>query len=474
MSAWAATIAGVGGCSRLWSALPRGSQWNGVPSLDGELVLDEASREAMAVDLGANVRRLPAAVLRPRSPQDVVKMLRFADAQGLPIAMRGQGHSQYGQALVKDGIAIDSKSLNAVTVEPPGFVYAQAGASWEKVTLATLTHGLTPPALGDTMSLSVGGILSAGGIGNRSHLFGAVVDNVAELDVVTGAGDLVTCSRDHNRELFELALGGMGQCALIVGARLRVVSAPAWVVRRELVYDDLTTFLSDLRIVATDGRFDHVGALVVSRAGGTGWNFHMSVGKFSATPEVDFASAESGLRFASKGGPVPTTYAGYLHREDPRNAALMTAQRETPQRKLYITMFVPGSGAEDFLRRILATPEDTAGITRLSLYMLPMQKFNRPMFMIPREELACAIFLFRSVPIAENARYLEMVATVRKLDLEMRDAGGKAYPPYAPFYSSADWEAHYGAAWPRLTEGKRRFDPRNLLTPGMRIAGPVA
>jgi len=471
LSVRAAALAGLGGCSRFWASPPRETPWEGVPSLDGALLFDQGSRDRMSVDLGANIRRVPAAVLRPRSSQDIMKMMRFADTHRLPIAMRGQGHSQYGQTLVQDGIAIDSTSLNAVTVEAPGFVYAQAGAVWDEVTHATLAHGLTPPALGDTMSLSVGGILSAGGISNSSHLFGAVIDNVEELDVVTGAGDLVTCSTDRNRELFELTLGGMGQCALIVGARLRLVPVPAWVVRRDLYYYDLTTFLTDLRRLATDKRFDHLGALVVSRGEGSGWKFTINVGKFSATPDVDFTSIESGLRFESQGNPVAAAYADYLHREAARNAALVEARRETPRRGLFMTMFVPGSTSEEFLRRILATPNDTAGMTRLSLYMLPMQKFSRPMFVLPREELTCAIFLFRNVPLSEEARYAEMVATVRKLDIEMREAGGKAYPPYAPFYSSADWETHYGPAWSRLAAGKRKFDPENVLTPGMRMSG---
>ena len=471
MSAGAAALLGLGACSRFLSSPTRETPWYGLPSLDGELLLDQASRERMSVDLGANVRRIPAAVLRPRSPQDVLKMMRFADTHRLPIAMRGQGHSQYGQTLVRDGIVIDSSSLNAVTVEPPGFVYAQAGASWDEVTHATLAHGVTLPALGDTMSLSVGGILSAGGISNSSHLFGAVVDNVRELDVVTGAGDFVTCSTERNRELFELTLGGMGQCALIVGARLRLVQAPAWVVRRDLFYDDLTTFLTDLRSLATGKPVDHLGALVVARGAGGGWMYTINVGKFSATPDVDFAPIESGLRFESRGNPVVADYANYLHREAARNAALVAARLETPRRRLSMTMFVPGSASEKFLRRILETPGDTAGMTRLSLYVLPMQKFRRPLFMMPSEELTCAIFLFRNVPVAEEARYAEMVATVRKLDIEMRDVGGKAYPPYAPFYSSADWETHYGPTWSRLAAGKRKFDPENALTPGMRMSG---
>ena len=184
---------------------------------------------------------------------------------------------------------------------------------------------------------------------------------------------------------------------------------------------------------------------------------------------MDFTPTDSGLRFDSRGDPVPLTYANYLQREAPRNAAFTAARLETPRRMAYITMFVPGSTIESFMRRILATPADTKGFTRFSFYLLPTRKFSRPMFMLPREDFMCAIFLFRNVPASDEARYAEMVGTVRRLNLEMRELGGKAYPPYAPFYSSGDWEMHYGPAWTRFTSGKRHFDPGSVLTPGMRM-----
>lgn len=468
LSAGAAAVVGLGACGRASLAV-RQEPWDSVPQLDGALLLDEGTRAQMATDFGANVHRMPAAVLRPRSAQDVVRIVRLANARPSHVVMRGQGHSQYGQTLVEGGVVIDSTTLNAVTVESGGTVYAQAGASWDDVTHATLPHGLTPPALGDTMSLSVGGILSAGGIGNSSHLYGAVIDNVLGLDVITGTGDIVACSPDQNRELFELALGGMGQCALIIGARLRLLPAPKWVVRRDLFYDDLKTFLADVRRVATEARVEHLGAHVLPPDAHSGWKFRIDVGKFSAEPDVDFAPIEAGLRFASRGAPVGVTYASYLHREDARNAALAATRRDASRRLLYLTMFVPDTGAEAFLAQMLDTPADTAGISRFSLYVLPTRKFGRPMFMIPREELALGIFLFRGVSVADAGRYAEMVATVRGLALRTREAGGTAYPPYAPFYSSADWKAHYGSTWQGLANGKRRYDPRNVLTPGTRM-----
>src|SRR5437899_8279362 len=143
-----------------WLLGDEDQRWKGLSKLDGSLLLDEGHREQMAMDFGANFHRLPAAVLQPRSAADLMKIVRFANTHRMQIAMRGQGHSQYGQTLVEDGIVVDSGTLNTVTLSGAGTVDAHAGASWEDVTRATLAQGLTPPAMGDTMTLSVGGILS--------------------------------------------------------------------------------------------------------------------------------------------------------------------------------------------------------------------------------------------------------------------------------------------------------------------------
>jgi cytokinin dehydrogenase len=445
-------------------------RWSGVPKLDGSLLLDEAHREQMATDIGAIFHRVPAAVLQPRSAEDLVKIVRFCKRSGLQIAMRGQGHSQYGRVLVEGGIVVDSSTLNAVKLNDVGMVDARAGASWDDVTRATVAQGLTPPAMGDTMTLSVGGILSAGGISNSSHRFGAVVDTVEELDVVTGAGELLTCSAQQNSDLFDLALAGMGECALIVSARLRLVPAPKWVVLRDLIYDDLGKFLADARRLSTQDKVEHVGALVLGADQPQARTFKITIGKFcTSAAEADFRSLTADLRFKSSEDLAPAPYFDYLHREAARNASGVAARKKTPSRLLFVTMFVPGSVGEEFVARILATPAESARVGRFSLYTLPVRKFARPMFMLPRnEELALCIFLIRGVPIADGERaYTEAATTVRGLVEKTYAVGGKIYPPYAPFFSRPDWESHYGPTnWRRLIAGKKKFDPMGILTPG--------
>jgi len=51
---------------------------------------------------------------------------------------------------------------------------------------------------------------------------------------VTGIGEVVTCSPERNGELFRMLLAGLGQCGIIVRARLRLVRAAQSVAIREI------------------------------------------------------------------------------------------------------------------------------------------------------------------------------------------------------------------------------------------------
>lgn len=63
----------------------------------------------------------------------MVGIVSYARKYGLKIAMRGQGHSLFGQALVEGGIVIESSTLNAVRLQSDDVVDAQVGALWGDV-----------------------------------------------------------------------------------------------------------------------------------------------------------------------------------------------------------------------------------------------------------------------------------------------------------------------------------------------------
>src|SRR5690606_37032733 len=112
----------------------------------------------------------PALVLRPADVADVQRAVRFAAASGLPLAVRGGGHSAAGLSTIDEGIVIDLAELD--TVEVLGGredvhdrrVRVGGGALWRQVAETLAPHGLVISS-GDTADVGVGGLTLSGGIG---------------------------------------------------------------------------------------------------------------------------------------------------------------------------------------------------------------------------------------------------------------------------------------------------------------------
>src|SRR5262245_14864981 len=139
---------------------------NDLKDLKGELYLDDAVLLAAADDFGHVVHKKPTATLRPGDAQDIAKLVQFANRQGLKVAMRGQGHSFFGQTQVEGGVVIDSSSLNDVRIVKSGTggtAEIGAGSKWHPVLMGANDQKLTVAVIVDTF-LSVGGRVRTCGI----------------------------------------------------------------------------------------------------------------------------------------------------------------------------------------------------------------------------------------------------------------------------------------------------------------------
>jgi FAD/FMN-containing dehydrogenase len=441
------------------------SRLDRLPPLEGELLTDGPALDAAANDRGHIVRRRPIAVLRAASVDDVIRMVRYAGERGVRVAMRGQGHSHYGHAQVDDGLVIDTSMLASVRQPAGGFIDAGPGASWGAVTDVTLPHGLTPPVLPDVMMLTVGGTLSVGGLGATSQHHGAVVDNVEELDVITGGGHLITCSRARERELFEMTLAGVGQCGLIVRARLQLIPAPARVSLWELSYDDIDAFLRDHERLVRDGRFAHQYGWLQRREEG-GWRGVIQAGLFDA--QADTRLPSDGLRFASASPAASMTYREYLHR---LTAFVDQASRRPDwlNPRPSVTLFLPAAVTRSFVGTVLQNEDDTSGIWRFDVCPLDTRRFSRPLLRMPAGEVAFSLWMFRTAPDGNPATVDRMLKTVDSLLERARETGGTPYAPYFPGTPDG-WRGVVGEdVWARFKAAKQRFDPGGILTPGARI-----
>jgi FAD/FMN-containing dehydrogenase len=448
-----------------------------LPPLDGTLFVDAAHLDAAQDDFGHIVHERPVAVLLPGSIQDIVEMVRYARRHGLQVAMRGNGHSPFGQSQVEAGIVIDSSSLADVQLGSSGgsaWVDAGPGAHWRAVLQAALPQGLTPPVLTDYQDLTVGGTLSVGGIGGTSQTFGVQADNVIELEVVTGEGDRVACSESLRPNLFNAVLAGLGQCALIVRARVRLIAAPAQVTIFNLFYDDIEVYVRDQLLLLRQGRFEHLQGQVVANAAGTGWRFMIEAGAFFTPPQSpDTAALLAGLNdVRADMTSLTESYSDYVFRLDP-TIAFLIAIGVWGFPHPWIDLFVPASSAASFVGGIVSslTLADT-GNGPILFYPVDSRRMRRPFFRLPDERYCFEFSILRTADPSVPSSVPDMLADNRAIYDQLVQIGGTRYGNGAIPFERRDWRRHFGDQWPALAAAKGRFDPDRVLTPGQGIFAP--
>jgi cytokinin dehydrogenase len=440
------------------------------PSFDGELLTDEASLNAAADDFGHIVHRRSIAVLLPGSVNDIVKMVRFARHHHIHASARGQGHSTQGQAQAKAGVVIDMSALAVVHEVNSTDALVDGGMRWINLLQQTIPQGLTPPTLTDFIELSVGGTLAVGGIGSQTFQFGPQVDSVLELQVVTGRGDLVTCSPTEGPDLFHAVRAGLGQFGIIVSARVRLIDAPPQARLYQALYADLVVFLADLELLIDDGRFDTVQGFAVPDGAGS-WQFLLETTKYFAPgDEPDDAALLDGLAFvAGTASTQDLTYFDYLNRLAP----LVVFLREIgvwffPHP--WVNLFVPATHALAFIGDALVRlTVDDVGEGPVLIYPYNRDRFLTPFFRVPNSRRFFLFALQRNAVPPTPERAEELIEANRQLFEQVTVLGGKRYPIDSVPMSPNDWRQHFQPLWGAFIAAKRLYDPDNILTPGQGI-----
>ncbi|GAA4205307.1 hypothetical protein GCM10022252_65680 [Streptosporangium oxazolinicum] len=478
-----ATVLGWNSTTQAWATTPGSTAGvQPVPALDGTLVLP-ADPSAFTEDFGHLFTRRPQAVLTPGSVNDVQKVVRYARHNRIPVAVNGQSgtgtedresHSHYGQALVDGGIAIDPKPFGSIHSVSHGIADVDAGVTWSTLALRALESGQTLPVYNDFAHLSIGGTLSVGGLGGTSQRYGSQADNVKWLQVVTGTGELVTCSRDRNRELFEAVLVGGGQFAIIVRVGIKLIPAKTTARSLEFTYTDRAAFLRDSLAIMRAGVVNDQNGYAEPKPGG-GWTYRLALGIFYSAPaQPNVAAVQAVLSPQATAGPTADMpFRDWLLRFDPNWAALKAAGF-WGSKKPWLMMFVGVHNTPAYLDTVLGELTATQmgpGPVRIS--PMDSRSLTRPSFMLPQRYTNefFEVSLIR-IPAPNHPDVPGLLSQNRRFYDRAVALGAKRYlVGSVPSMTRTDWRAHYGSRWSHLVDLKRRYDPASILTPGQGIFG---
>lgn len=454
--------------------------------LGDRISFDEAERASLRTDFGRLVHRTPAAVAHCRSAEEVAAVIRFCAREGVPVVGRGQGHTQTGQSTT-EGVLIDTSAMAVLHGIDEEALVADCGAGlvWRDLVAASLPLGLVPPVLTNNLGVTVAGTTSVAGLGVASFRFGTQADNAVELEVVTGTGEILICSADQNRELFDAARCGLGQFGIITRVKTRLRPCKPKVRMYHLLYDDLATFMADAELVMRPG--DHRFHTLESRCApcpifmkriGPGmklregaqlyayWTYPMFLTvEYAEGEEPDDAALLSGLHHYKHLRTDEYTMDEFCNRLDPV-FELWHRSGNWQMAHPWMETVLPWGTAKDFIELCLDNlpPQSLGPAGHILLWPSRGNTSNVPLFCHPGGDYVMGWGILPAVPeafVEEAKSSLDMVS-----ELSIGYGGKRYLSGYITFKTVEQWRAHFGDVWPAVCAAKKRFDPHGILNPG--------
>lgn len=475
--------------------------------LDGHFNFEDI--QYAAKDFGGRYHNLPFAVLHPKSVSDISSTIKYVfklgSASGLTVAARGHGHSLQGQSQAPNGVVIHMESLRLpkMRVHNGGspYVDVSGGELWINILHETLKYGLAPKSWTDYLHLTVGGTLSNAGIGGQAFRHGPQIDNIYELEVITGKGEVITCSGKQNADLFHAVLGGLGQFGIITRAKISLGPAPERVKWIRMLYHDFSMFSRDQEhLISRKITFDYIEGFVNINKTGIlhKWrssftpsdplqaSLFKSEGKVLYCLEVALYFNPHESNVISKRVNELLSELGYI-----RSTLVMSEvslvefldRVHLSEMKLrakglwdvphpWLNLLVPKRKIGDFAKEVFGNILTDNSNGPILIYPLNKSKWNNKTFLVtPDEDIFYMVaFLPSAMPSASGTESLERILAQNERIKSFCSTMLPEVKQYLSHYSTQEeWQSHFGPQWEVFVQRKLEYDPLAILAPGQRI-----
>ena len=450
--------------------------------------LREEERSKFETDFGKVVFQTPGAVARCENAEQVAEIIRYCREHKVPIVARGQGHTQTGQSTTNGGVVVDTSAMQKIHGINEDELYADCdgGVVWHDLVVKVVPMGFVPPVLTNNLGVSIAGTTSVAGLGVASYKYGTQADSAIELEVVTGAGEIVTCSREKNADLFNSVRSGLSQFGIITRVKTKLRRCKQKIRMYHLLYDDLGVFMKDAETVMdpSDKRFHtlesrcapcpifmkRIGDGLKLREGAqlyAYWTYPMFLTvEYDEGEEPNDEELLKGLSYHRHLQTDEYTQEEFCRRLEPVFEIWHNSgnwQMAHP----WMETVLPWDKAQEFIEFALDNlpPQSLGPAGHILLWPSRGDTSDVPFFKHPGGDFVMGWGILPAVPAQFLDMALENLDMVSKLSIGY---GGKRYlSGYITFKTPEEWEEHFGTeTWEQFKTAKKTFDPDGIMNPG--------
>jgi FAD/FMN-containing dehydrogenase len=204
------------------------------------------SRTTVVNDVHSQLNRTNVdRVVRPTTLAEIQSTIRAARSAHQALSIAGGRHAMGGQQFGKGTVLVDMRALTRLLNfdRDAGTLEVEAGVFWPELISAYVQAqrdnkrqwGIAQKQTGADR-LTIGGTLAANAHG-RGLTMKPFISDIESFNLVDADGNVLTCNRKENSELFRLAVGGYGLFGIVSSVTLRLV--PRQKIRRVVEVRDV-------------------------------------------------------------------------------------------------------------------------------------------------------------------------------------------------------------------------------------------
>lgn len=159
-----------------------------------------------------------------------------------------------------DTPGLDASGLTSViSVDPEARTADVAGmCTYENLVATTLRYGLSPMVVPQLKTITLGGAITGLGIESASFRNGLPHESVLEMDILTGAGELITVSPEQHPDLYYAFPNSYGTLGYSTRIRITLEPVAPFVALRHIRFHSLTAMVAAMDRIINTGELDGV------------------------------------------------------------------------------------------------------------------------------------------------------------------------------------------------------------------------